>query len=276
MTDFRRLLTYYPVLLLLLFGVLLSGARAGLLGIMIAILAMLVVSPTVRKTLISRDSRVWLVLVAGLALSVAVVFGLSIKPSSRAAEYFAAPQASVTVKESLLASNEANPSRLGLLVADTGGEDGATPPPTIGRFGPGDESAAESDGVRRQYIEDSLTYIADRPLTGYGFRWIESSHNIYLQLLLSGGILALAGFLLFVFGYLRAGFRTWGSVPEDMDDTARAATVSVALMLITGMVGNVIVDRYVYLPFALVFAMWVLTADRQSAERVEAAGEAVR
>jgi hypothetical protein len=244
--------------------------------VVLAVIAMLVVSPTVRGTLISRDIRVWLVLVTGLALSVAVVFGLSIKPSSRAAEYFAAPQASVTVEDGLLASRVGDPTSFGILVADAAGGNGSSTPPTIGRFGPGDESAAESDGVRRQYLEDSVTYITERPLTGYGFRWIESSHNIYLQLLLSGGIFALAGFLTLAFGYLRVGFCTWGRVPDEISDTARAATVSVALMLLTGMVGNVIVDRYVYLPFALVFAISIITTGRQNKGRIDAIGEAVR
>jgi hypothetical protein len=194
----------------------------------------------------------------------ALVFGASIKPSSRAAEYFAAPSASVETK--LLAGGPADSVQTAVLVA-VASDDGTSAPPTIGRFGSGDESAAESDGVRREYLEDAVEYVVERPVPGYGFRWIESAHNLYHQLRLSGGILALAGFMIFVFGYLRAGLRSWGTAPESMGDTARAATISVALMLITGMVGNGMVDRYLYLPFALVFAMQLITTRPQKTSR---------
>jgi hypothetical protein len=252
MTGLRPILLYYPLFLLLFVAVLLSGARAGLVGIMLGTVLTLAFCPTVRKAVFSKDLRVWLVLIGGFLLMVALVFGVSLKPSSRAAEYFA-PAASVEAEAGLLASAPVDALGTAVLVADAG-DDGATPP-TIGRFGAGNESAAESDGLRRQYLEDSLRLFAERPVPGYGFRWIESSHNIYLQLLLSGGVIALVGYLLFAFGYLRAGYRQWGEQADGAGDTARALTVSFALLLITGMVGNGIVDRYLYLPAALILAM---------------------
>jgi hypothetical protein len=240
MTSLRNTLIYYPLFLLVLVAVLLSGARAGLIGLAIAVGLTVLLSAGLRRSF--RQWRVALTLVVGLAAVAGLVFGLSVKPSSRAAEYYAEQSAWTTPV--LLASTtpaeavEAEPDE----------------PPTIGRFGDS-ESAAESDRERRQMLEDSIEYISERPLTGYGFRWIESSHNIYLQLLISGGILALIGYLAMVVGYLRLGFRLWDRVPVELAGTASAAFASFALMLMTGLVGNGIVDRYLYLPVALLFAM---------------------
>jgi hypothetical protein len=272
MTGLRRILLYYPVLLLFFVAILLSGARAGLLGILIGSILTLALCATVRRALFSRNFRVWLVLVAGFALALAVVFGLSIKPSSGAAEYFATPSASVSTK--LLASGPADPSGIGVMVADAI-DDGASTPPTLGRFGSGDPSADRSDAARRQYLEDSVRYVIERPLTGYGFRWIEASHNIYLQLLLSGGILALIGYLLFAFGYLGTAYRKWSEPAQEADDTARALTVSFAMLLITGVVGNGIVDRYLYLPAALILAISMATARVGGGERDGTPGNGV-
>jgi hypothetical protein len=259
MTDFRRVLYFYPLFLLLLVGILLSGARAGLVGILLAVVLTLVASPQVRSVLLGRDYRVVLTLGGGLIATAALVLGLSIQPSSRAADFYADQQASTGA--GLLASVSARPLTDVLLASSTD-EDA---PPTISRFGGGDESAAVSDGLRRQYLEDSATYISERPFLGYGFRWVETSHNIYLQLLLSGGILALVGFLTIASGYVRAGYRLRSSVPEPHRTMASAALVSFILVLITGMVSNSILDRYLYLPAGLIFAMSMISKRARAA-----------
>ena len=55
-------------------------------------------------------------------------------------------------------------------------------------------------------FDDSIGFIEERPVLGYGFQWVEASHNTVLQMLMAGGILALVGFFLVLIGYLKIGF----------------------------------------------------------------------
>ena len=247
MTNSRRVLLYLPVFLLLLVAVLLSGARAGMVGIVIAVVLTLALCRPARRVLFSPNLRVAAMVAVGLAALVAVVVGLSVQPSTRAAEYLGVSE---------LSSESSQPA-------------------TVGRFG-GDSSTAESDSARWGYLEDSVRYILDRPIPGYGFRWIESSHNIYLQLLLSGGLLALVGYLWLICGYLLAAYRLREILPDWTTTAAPAVLVSLAMMLITGIVGNGIVDRYLYLPMALLFAMWTIAVRESDGRQQEAAVEPAR
>ncbi len=181
MTSFRRIALYYPVFLLFLLGVLLSGARAGLIGVILAGILTLVLSKEVRDAIRSNSVRVAAVTVIGLAVCAAVIFGLSVKPSSRAADYFrdrAVSGQAARLESRLLVSSKVEAPQIVMAAEAPPEEDASGSPSAIDRFG-GDSSTAVSDLRRRQYLEDSIKYIVERPVPGYGYRWIEASHNIF-------------------------------------------------------------------------------------------------
>ena len=85
-----------------------------------------------------------------------------------------------------------------------------------------------------------------RPVVGHGFQYIRGSHNIYLQLLHGGGVIAFR--ICAVRGCSRlTGFRLGRSeaVPDDLQSLSRASVASMAVWLIAvGMVNPAIFDRY--------------------------------
>lgn len=137
---------------------------------------------------------------------------------------------------------------------------------TLSRLNPFGLSAQSSDSERLRFIEDSIDYIVDRPVPGYGFQWIEVSHDIYLQLLLSGGLIALVGYLLVVAGYLREGMQIRSRVPENLRDIDVALMISMVAFLVMGLVQTDLVDRYLYLPVALILSMSFMVASLGSRE----------
>src|SRR5439155_5893863 len=58
-------------------------------------------------------------------------------------------------------------------------------------------SSEESDAARREAIHWTVATIESHPATGVGFADALETHDVYLQLLVSGGPLALFGFLIF-------------------------------------------------------------------------------
>lgn len=218
MTDARRVMMLSPVLLLMVFALFLSGSRIGLVGFALALLFTLVLNPVVRRTLITRDPRVVFTVIAGVAVTAVLLFLVPLHSFS-------------------LADKE------------SGG------PATISRVDSSDPSSQESDSLRRQYFEDSVEYIKERPLVGYGFQWVEASHDLYLQMLLSGGILALIGFLTVMVGYVRESWILRDRVPGRTRGLVLALGISVAVYLISGLLGNGILGRYLYLGPALLLAI---------------------
>lgn len=219
MTDPRRVITFFPLLILLAFGVLLSGSRVGLVGLALAVGLSLIFNPQVRRAVFAPDMRVRVTLIAGVIVSLILLFLVPIHSYTK------------------------DPTQR---------KGGAA---TIERSDPFSSSSKESNTLRWQYVEDSIDYIRDRPVPGYGFQWIQTSHSLYLQLLLAGGILALIGYLILMFGYLGTAFRLVGRVPDEVWGTAVALTISIFVYMFCGIVGNGILDRYLYLPVALVLAM---------------------
>lgn len=219
MADPRRFPAWMAVFVLLLVAVLLTGSRSGLVGMVLVAAGSLALNPALRATLVSRDRRVVAGLAAGVLVTVALIFVVPIQDHS---------------------------------TVDSGQSSG---PAAVSRLNPSESSAEESNTIRRQYFEDSVTYISRRPVPGYGFEWIETSHNIYLQLLLSGGLLALAAFLLIYLGYLREAVRIRSRVPQASQADLLGLTVSLLAFLVMGLVSTDLLDRYLYFPAGLVLAM---------------------
>ncbi|MGA7434550.1 MAG: O-antigen ligase family protein [Solirubrobacterales bacterium] len=227
MTDPRRLMIFFPVLLLLLLGIVLSGSRIGVVGFALGLVLTLAVNPEFRKTVFTWDPRVALTLVVGFLVSMLLLFVVPLHSFS---------------------------------LDETQKNDG---PAGVSRVSPDDSTAQESDALRRQYFEDSVEYIKERPLVGYGFQWSEASHNIYLQMPLAGGILALVGFLTVMLGYLRQGWVLRDRVPAPVRGICLALGISVAVYLVTGVLGNGVLSRYLYLAPALLLSITLMLSRRQ-------------
>lgn len=225
MIDPRRVMVGIPLYLVLFFGVLLSGSRSALLGIILAGIVTVVLSPRVRGAIFSRDLRVNLTLAAALVVTLVLVFVVPTQPQSEGGK---------------------------------GGVTGIGGTSTLDRLDPGGVSAQQSDDIRWRYTKRSVEFILDRPVPGYGFQWIETSHNIYLQLLLSGGLLALIGFLLVVSGYLKVWMTLRSRIPEALEDIRLGLFISLLMFLAMGLVSPDLLDRYLYLPAALVLALAAL------------------
>ena len=69
----------------------------------------------------------------------------------------------------------------------------------------GSTDAAYANEKRFELIEEGLDVALDHPFTGVGFARILDSHSVPVQMLQSGGILALAALVLWVLGFLRVG-----------------------------------------------------------------------
>jgi len=235
-TDPRRLYVGFPVLLLFVWGVFLSGSRTAAVAFVLIVVAAFILIPRVRS----------------------VVFA----PRLRQGAYQA-----TLVLVFLLITFSGFGLELGSGGAGSGGagSGGFAGPASLKRLGADDESANASDQERRELLETSFDLIAERPLTGSGFELIQSSHTVYLQPLVAGGVLALAGFVVAWLGFILTGVRLWRTAEEPARSFAIALTLSVGGYLIMGTFINGMLDRFLYLGPALVLALAVtLGKDRQS------------
>ncbi len=121
----------------------------------------------------------------------------------------------------------------------------------------GGGTAAVSDERRRLGWDQALADISDRPLLGYGFQFVRSAHNVYLQLLQAGGPLALLAFSLFAAGVLRLAVRLGltGERRAAQQALAQALGVATLVWLLTGIVQNSIFDRFLYVPAGLLLGL---------------------
>jgi O-antigen ligase len=143
------------------------------------------------------------------------------------------------------------------LIASTGGDESTGGSTTVfERFGDQSDLQA-SDSGRLLSFERALSTFESNPLFGGGFVHVRAAHDIYLQLLQAGGLLALVSFTVFVVGTMRTGasvrrrLRALGSG----DDLAAALIASMVVWLVAGLVQPAIYDRYLYLPAGLLFGM---------------------
>ena len=78
-----------------------------------------------------------------------------------------------------------------------------SPPPALERLVGGSDPygyVAQSTEERAQIYPAVWHEILQRPIVGHGFEYVRGAHNIYLQLLHAGGIIALTAFLIFAAG----------------------------------------------------------------------------
>jgi O-antigen ligase len=222
----RGLMIYGPILLVIVIGVLTSGARVGVVGLALAVGLTLALDKRVWPTIRSLGKRtlvgIGLVVAAGLVL----LFVAAYSPSD---------------------------STLGKMV-----------PSSLSRMiRPSEDTRAISDRERESRIDASLDFISERPLLGYGYNWVETSHNTVLQLILAGGVAGLAGYFLGVIGYLLIGFRLPSNVPEDRRNFCFAIAISFFVYVASGVVSNFVFGRFLYMPAGLILAVHMFQLARK-------------
>jgi O-antigen ligase len=119
------------------------------------------------------------------------------------------------------------------------------------RQGAGVESAAAADELRRSAIERGFESIAANPWIGNGFPELLAAHNIYVQAVVAGGVLGLAGIVVLTSTALVRVLSLYRSATV----TAVALAAATVGYLTCGLFQNILFDRYVWviLALALVF-----------------------
>ena len=122
----------------------------------------------------------------------------------------------------------------------------------------GGSGATQSDTERRVTLDDSLDQAVANPVVGSGFTDVRTAHNIYVQLLQAGGLLALGGFIAFAVSIVRRA--RWlalapRGLPPSLMSLAAGSGASFCVWLLFGMVGNAVFDRYLYVPVGVVLAL---------------------
>lgn len=230
MKSRQGLLRYGPALLLIAIGVMVSGARAGVIGLALAVILTLVMDQRFRTAVRGTNRRTLAAAAAVFVVMVAVLWiGVNAPPQSTAGKFV-----------------PASVSRL---------------------LRPADTTKRISDRERVNRLNDSVGYIKERPVLGYGFEWVETSHNTVLQLTLAGGIIALVAFFMVLLGYLKIGFGLRKLVPPNMEAAAVALTISLLLYVLSGLVVNHIFERYLYIPTGLILALFMLQKGRTEDRR---------
>jgi O-antigen ligase len=206
--------------LALALGILVSGSRAGLLAVVVALVALPLLQT--QRHRVGRLVAVPLVVVALLA---------------------------VVVLDASVASS------LGVI--------------TGSRLSGSAAGTSASNDYRITAYATALRQFADDPLVGQGFSVARVAHDIYFQLLQAGGIVALAGFVLFFVGLFRARREVdRRAVRVPGSDLAVALNASLIVWLVNGTLQNELYDRYLYIPAGLLLAL------RQMNRRRAAAGVA--
>lgn len=124
----------------------------------------------------------------------------------------------------------------------------------VGRFLGKDTTSAESDSIRASLRARTLERIDAHPITGDGFARARSSHNLYLQLWASAGLLGLLGFL----GIVLVVIRIAVSRPRP-DPLVMAMLTSYIGYLFAAYASTVYWDRFVWVHLALTLGLFVTT-----------------
>lgn len=124
-------------------------------------------------------------------------------------------------------------------------------------------SADISDAAHSSRLADAFNLWVARPITGYGFQVVRGAHNIFLQFLTAGGIVACAGFVAIAGGTAILGSRLSRIAPPEMRPLASALLASMAAWMTASLIAASVFDRFLYMPLALLLAMlFAMRADR--------------
>jgi hypothetical protein len=126
--------------------------------------------------------------------------------------------------------------------------------------------AGVATGLREDQLRASLHIALDHPLTGVGFANVADAHSLPIQLVESGGIVALVAFLVFAVGAIATGVRLRSDrrLPPEGAVLAGGLTASVAVWLCSGLLQNPISDRYLYVPVGILLGLGLAASARGS------------
>jgi O-antigen ligase len=107
-----------------------------------------------------------------------------------------------------------------------------------------DLSARASNSARLSLLKFGWTTFFDYPLTGAGAALIKVSHNIYLQILSSIGLIGFFAFINFIVRTMSNSFRT-----------SYLEKIPLIVFLVFGLLNNSLSDFYLYFPLAFAYAI---------------------
>jgi len=132
----------------------------------------------------------------------------------------------------------------------------------------GDPGAQESDVQRLRALDEAQEAFISKPVFGAGFEKVRGAHDIYLQLLQAGGLVAFVAFGLFAVGTLRLG-STLGRGAQASHDLAGALMAVMAVWLVAGLFANAVYDRYLYVPAGLLLGLGAASLRKRGASGAE-------
>ena len=113
-------------------------------------------------------------------------------------------------------------------------------------------NTAGSDLQRSKTSSLALDQFQARPLQGVGYGVIADAHVIYLQLLASGGLIAMASFITYIGGLAASLRRAFGGPQRD---AAVVCGLAILMWLINGIHDNQLADKYLYVIPGFLVAM---------------------
>jgi O-antigen ligase len=121
-------------------------------------------------------------------------------------------------------------------------------------------SATSGSNYQRSILaKTAWSTIKLRPISGIGWSVVTGAHDIYLELLESGGVIAMAAFLTFIGGMI-ASVRNALSGP--LRDEAIVCGMAILAWLANGVFDNQVADKYLYFVPGLLIAIarttWLL------------------
>ncbi len=116
-------------------------------------------------------------------------------------------------------------------------------------------SVAASDSTRVARYHVAVSDFLSHPIAGVGYQAIRQALDIYLQLAASGGVLALAGFAVFVLWVISADRALVRDAPAgQLRNLGGALAGSMVVWLVYGLFQNGIYERYLYVAAGLTVA----------------------
>lgn len=120
------------------------------------------------------------------------------------------------------------------------------------RLGGSSTTTAVSDYRRSTAASVAWSQIQARPVEGVGFSVIAYAHDIYLELLDAGGMIAMLAFAVFLAGVMNSAVK---SRAGPLREEAIVCGVAVAVWLINGIFDNQVADKYLYVVPGLLLAI---------------------
>jgi O-antigen/teichoic acid export membrane protein len=126
---------------------------------------------------------------------------------------------------------------------------------SLGRLFQSQASVAGSNAVRVSTLSQNVTEYLGKPVTGVGFSHATAAHDVYLQLLVAGGPIALAGFLAFFWSLTRRSTTLMRNLPRSSYRTSIAGlTAGMLGYLVYSLFQNTLWERYLWLYLGLLAA----------------------